>query len=91
MYSRDRERQTKSQCRFEWMQACTVEQHKDINNLNAESSISIELYIVVSTYDMIKHTKYQQKCRMKSDMKIEMKISDKYLEGSETKYSKYKT
>ena len=51
-------RQTKGQCETKWVQAQEVEQHKDVNNLNAESIISTELYIVVSTYGVIKHTEY---------------------------------
>ena len=69
------------------MQIQEVKQHKDINNVNAESIISIELYIVVSIYSIIEYTKYRQKCETKSDMKIGTKIRDKDLKGSEIKYS----
>ena len=63
---------------------------KNINNLNAESIIIIELYIVVSTYGVIEHVEYQWKCGTKSDTKIEIKIKDKNLEGSKIKYSNCK-
>ena len=58
------------------------------NNLNAKSNIDIELYIVVSTYNVIEQIEYQWKCRTKSDLKIEMKIRDKGLKESRTRYSK---